>query len=453
MSFSDTYWIHCWAMVAKSYRGHVPVQDEFRCLSEYQLKSWQSESPSFAVEELVGSGPSTKLLKRKRGKETENNNSVVKYLEASLDYFLTCMFPEIKLSQEWAPRLVADDARSSEGPIDFVSLAAMRRVIFPKLVQHGCAPQDLFNCICRVKSNSGCDGEADIMGSRYILPSDSTFLLSDISCLEPLVHEASNCGGYNLVVVDPPWENASARRSSSYITMPPKRLFQLPLRQIMPLQGQAIVALWLTNRKRVHNFARHQLLPQWGLEEVGLWYWLKVTDQGRPVSSLRSLHRHPYEQLLIARPVRHLDPSGNADRAPPADGSPPAREPSDPPSSLTIIATPAQHSRKPRIGHLLAPYLPEGCRPLELFARELERGWTSWGDEVLKFQHESHFVRLAEAQPAAAAAAPAEPGSPPQPPEGSARERGAPPEERGAPAGEEALPGESGGGDAAAEGR
>ena len=36
---------------------------------------------------------------------------------------------------------------------------------------------------------------------------------------------------------------------------------------------------------------------------------------------------------------------------------------------------------------------PEGeC--LELFARNLQPGWTSWGNEVLKFQHMDYFVAL-----------------------------------------------------------
>jgi len=35
---------------------------------------------------------------------------------------------------------------------------------------------------------------------------------------------------------------------------------------------------------------------------------------------------------------------------------------------------------------VLAPYLPENPQCLELFARNLTPGWTSWGNEVLNFQ-------------------------------------------------------------------
>ena len=41
---------------------------------------------------------------------------------------------------------------------------------------------------------------------------------------------------------------------------------------------------------------------------------------------------------------------------------------------------------------VLKPYIRAGAKCLELFARSLQPGWTSWGDEVLKFQHTSYFT-------------------------------------------------------------
>ena len=35
---------------------------------------------------------------------------------------------------------------------------------------------------------------------------------------------------------------------------------------------------------------------------------------------------------------------------------------------------------------LISAYIPHGANCLELFARNLQPGWTSWGNEVLKFQ-------------------------------------------------------------------
>lgn len=41
---------------------------------------------------------------------------------------------------------------------------------------------------------------------------------------------------------------------------------------------------------------------------------------------------------------------------------------------------------------VLRPYISAEAKCLELFARNLQPGWTSWGNEVLKFQHTSYFT-------------------------------------------------------------
>lgn len=41
---------------------------------------------------------------------------------------------------------------------------------------------------------------------------------------------------------------------------------------------------------------------------------------------------------------------------------------------------------------VLKPYVGAEAKRLELFARNLQPGWTSWGNEVLKFQHTSFFT-------------------------------------------------------------
>jgi hypothetical protein len=52
------------------------------------------------------------------------------------------------------------------------------------------------------------------------------------------------------------------------------------------MQGGALVALWMTNRERHWRFVEAQLLPAFGLTAVATWLWLKVTDNGTPVSQL-----------------------------------------------------------------------------------------------------------------------------------------------------------------------
>jgi hypothetical protein len=42
---------------------------------------------------------------------------------------------------------------------------------------------------------------------------------------------------YSLVVMDPPWENASARRSKAYNTLPARELLRLPLPSLLDKVG------------------------------------------------------------------------------------------------------------------------------------------------------------------------------------------------------------------------
>ncbi len=65
-------------------------------------------------------------------------------------------------------------------------------------------------------------------------------------------------------------------------TQPPREAHEL---QVM-MQRRGLLALWVTNRERHRRFVDAELLPAWGLRQVAAWYWLKVTNDGRLVSSL-----------------------------------------------------------------------------------------------------------------------------------------------------------------------
>eukprot|EP00240_Pyramimonas_obovata_P014846 CAMPEP_0118947112 /NCGR_PEP_ID=MMETSP1169-20130426/45400_1 /TAXON_ID=36882 /ORGANISM="Pyramimonas obovata, Strain CCMP722" /LENGTH=215 /DNA_ID=CAMNT_0006893261 /DNA_START=56 /DNA_END=703 /DNA_ORIENTATION=+ len=205
--------------------------------------------------------------------------------------------------------------------------------------------------------------------------------------------------GFHLIVVDPPWENASARRGSKYATVPARNLVQIPMCQLYHPQG-TLVAMWMTNRERLLRFAEEELLEAWGLRPVATWYWLKVTDGGDPVTPFDAPNRRPYERLLLAVPAvsAQSDPAASAltgasgagatlqvfhteERVPP------------PPESFVLIAAPGEHSRKPKLKRVLQQYLPQSARCLELFAREATSGWTAWGNQCLKFQHSAYFKK------------------------------------------------------------
>ncbi|MCO5595844.1 hypothetical protein L7F22_049895 [Adiantum nelumboides] len=67
--------------------------------------------------------------------------------------------------------------------------------------------------------------------------------------------------GYNLIIIDPPWENRSVHRHAVYSTVPSKHLLCLPLKELAHPQG-ALIGLWVTNREKLRafvemNFSQH----------------------------------------------------------------------------------------------------------------------------------------------------------------------------------------------------
>ncbi|MEW5311052.1 MAG: hypothetical protein WDW38_002798 [Sanguina aurantia] len=105
---------------------------------------------------------------------------------------------------------------------------------------------------------------------------------------------------YKLILLDPPWENKSVQRSGSYPTLFCKTLLSLPVPHLLAATG-GVVAMWMTNRGRLHRFVEQELLPAWGMTCVATWWWLKCGGDGQPTTPLSSQHRHPYESLVLLR--------------------------------------------------------------------------------------------------------------------------------------------------------
>ena len=56
-----------------------------------------------------------------------------------------------------------------------------------------------------------------------------------------------------------------------------KQMLQLPIRELSAVGG--LVAVWVTNKRKLVNWVKKTLFPQWGVTSVAEWIWLKVMMQ------------------------------------------------------------------------------------------------------------------------------------------------------------------------------
>ncbi|KAL8466611.1 hypothetical protein ACS0TY_035601 [Phlomoides rotata] len=224
-------------------------------------------------------------------------------------------------------------------------------------------------------ANEGADEiESELLDHKYILPKKSCFYMSDLRQIHNLIPVESD-RGFNLIMIDPPWENSSAHQKQKYQTMPNRHFLSLPVKQITHTCG-ALVALWVTNREKLRKFVEIELFPKWGVEYAATFYWLKVKADGLLISELDLFHHRPYECLLLGYSHGKMMRLKRI------------------PDNQVFISVPGDYSRKPPIGELLMDYVPgfKPARCIELFAREMIAGWTSWGNEPLHFQDSRYFL-------------------------------------------------------------
>ncbi|KAJ1298354.1 hypothetical protein BS78_01G446400 [Paspalum vaginatum] len=234
----------------------------------------------------------------------------------------------------------------------------------------------LFNSIISVEAIDEAEGE--FRNRRYILPRGSRFLMADFRRVQDLIPVSPN-QGYNLIVVDPPWENGCVRQKEAYPTLPNRYLLYLPVQKLAHPDG-ALLVLWITNREKLRVFIEKELLPSWAVKDPTVFYWLKVKPDGSLMGDLDLFHHRPYECLLLGYINANTD-AKQVSNFKLLEGS------------QVIISVPGAHSRKPPLEKLLSEYIP-GTKPprcIELFARELFPGWTSWGNEPLHFQDSMYF--------------------------------------------------------------
>ncbi|PRD30206.1 UNVERIFIED_CONTAM: Methyltransferase-like protein 4 [Trichonephila clavipes] len=184
-----------------------------------------------------------------------------------------------------------------------------------------------------------------IFGSeKYVLPAKSSFHLCDVKSLENLKGKK-----YDLIVLDPPWENKSVWRKKSYKTLDSDSLLNLPIDVIC--NPGCLIVVWITQR-------------------------------GYFIHSIDWHHKKPYENLLLGYVSREF---GNKSLIVKTEIEP----------HKVILSVPSSiHSHKPPLPEILKPYIPEDANCLELFARYLLPKWTSVGNEVIKLQNINLFEKV-----------------------------------------------------------
>ncbi|XP_002127115.2 N(6)-adenine-specific methyltransferase METTL4 [Ciona intestinalis] len=348
-----------------------------------EIKSFQLKEEYFAIgtpfiEEGIKIGENTlsKNGKRKRRKRKspfsmeeikaqEHHELVVGKLQTALDSvkdeFKTVRNSSIvQFVEKQSPKMSAIDC----------SNPVATNGLFPKFIEGHFFTKNVSEVPLEVKLNS----------EAILVPGNARYLMSDLEGLKQIVEESKNGGKYNCIVMDPPWENKSVKRGKKYNWLSFDDIIKMPVPQLT--EEGCYVIVWVTNKQRIMNFVKKTLFPMWNIDFQVMWHWVKVTIAGKPIYPFDSLHKKPYETLIIGRynPKQSYRPVG-----PKCD---------EKMKELVICSVPcSQHSHKPPLSEILHRYtdLQENSKCLEMFARNLMPGWTSWGNEVLKFQNVSYF--------------------------------------------------------------
>ncbi|XP_066253507.1 N(6)-adenine-specific methyltransferase METTL4 [Euwallacea similis] len=213
-----------------------------------------------------------------------------------------------------------------------------------------------------------------IQGAQYIFPENCRFFCNDVQ----VIGRELSGEKFDLILLDPPWWNKYIRRKRkkcphAYDMMFNCNLQAIPIEDLLSDSG--IVVVWCTNSSQHLNFLTNTIFPKWKVSLIAKWYWLKITLSGEPICEFSEPPgKQPFEHILIAMKGKISN-----QRLPP-DGK------------LIVTVPSAIHSHKPPLTEVLKSFMPQNAKCLEIFARYLLPNFTSYGNEVLRFQHESLYL-------------------------------------------------------------
>ncbi|KND00416.1 uncharacterized protein SPPG_04738 [Spizellomyces punctatus DAOM BR117] len=381
---------------------HWPAS-AFDVLAPYTARTKQHVSKALPVEQGDAGVDAPNVRKRKRSKQVKsdhvNKQNGINELHSSICHWLSEAHASLVLHSGTFPlpttAAVADTSSgASIDDLDFIKFRELadiadssKHALESEETDQACGivpvddvsrELDISSLYHQFISNDSDECKTlPVLGHSFIVPPHSVFLMSDLSQAQLL----RSLNPFDFILMDPPWPNKSVRRAGKYQEIDIYDLFRLPLKHLIKPGG--CLAVWVTNKPKYQRFVRDKLFSACGLAYVAEWYWLKVTLKGEWVVDLDSLHRKPYEVLIIGRAQHasnsHPDPVASL------------------PTRRAICSVPSKHhSRKPLLDDAIAPFLPRDAQKLEIFARNLLPGWTSWGNEVLRFNDVQYLTQTTE---------------------------------------------------------
>lgn len=221
-------------------------------------------------------------------------------------------------------------------------------------------------------SNIGSSQVQEINNSCYLFPENCEFYCKDTSEISASLQNRQ----FDAILLDPPWWNKYIRRKRKKSTDGYKMMYNADLKNIPVeclLRENGLVVVWCTNSSQNLEELINDIFPKWQVRFVAKWYWIKITKSGDPICDFSDLPRkQPYEKIIFgAKRSFQLPENGK----------------------LVVSIPSAIHSHKPPLIDLLKLYLPEKPLCLEIFARYLLPNFVSYGNEVLKLQHDSLFTK------------------------------------------------------------
>uniref|UniRef100_A0A183GM03 MT-A70-domain-containing protein n=1 Tax=Heligmosomoides polygyrus TaxID=6339 RepID=A0A183GM03_HELPZ len=148
--------------------------------------------------------------------------------------------------------------------------------------------------------------------TTHYIPHGATFHIGSVSDCFSSSKAFQLLHLYDLIIMDPPWENLAVKRQRSYVTS------ASPLSSVTveSLSRDGLIAVWITNRSGIER-ELESCFRRWNVKRLAAFYWLKVSCFELTVlQSRRSISvgfvtvppdsDHQYIQSLLLIEGRHL---------------------------------------------------------------------------------------------------------------------------------------------------